>query len=141
MSKPKDQPTTDASAGDTAPGTDVPKGDSRGAATKKRRDLIVPPEPVEPDEAAEAAEKQRAKEDAANAEHYTVTQWNGIDVYDCAYCPFDTMDRNEAILHLVQAHPPMTRDDDRARMEAANARLARMPRHDAQGNLVPGVEV
>ncbi len=49
--------------------------------------------------------------------HWTVGSWSGIPNYQCAYCPFATIDGEEAIRqHIIDRHLPQVMTlEDRAR--------------------------
>lgn len=63
----------------------------------------------------------------AAVEGYTLSKWNGIDNYSCTSCPFETLDLDAMLLHIIQMH---------VHQGVTEGRLLSVPIYDRYGNLV-----
>jgi hypothetical protein len=37
---------------------------------------------------------------------FSLGEWRGFEQYKCAFCAWDTLDRDEMVLHLARLHAP-----------------------------------
>lgn len=51
-------------------------------------------------------EEQAKVQEEVSEERFVMGKWHEFDVYQCRFCPFDTMDPKEAERHYDERHAP-----------------------------------